>query len=250
MQLIQITDMHLHREPGEIRQSGVNTDNSLATVLASIKESEERPALIAATGDLAQDPHPEIYNRFGQMVSLLDVPVVALPGNHDDTAMMSASFSGGSVRCCGEWQFGEWHLVFLDTSVPGEVHGSLHQEQLENLIETISSSSASHILIFMHHHPYPVGTVWLDDIGLENSDLFWNAIGTSARVRGVVCGHIHQQLDCIHNGVRMLGTPSTCVQFVPCSEDSGFDDQPPAYRVIELNDDGSIDTRIEWVPLT
>ncbi|OOY34098.1 3',5'-cyclic-AMP phosphodiesterase [Solemya velum gill symbiont] len=249
MQLIQITDMHMHREPGEIRQSCVNTDDSLAAVLASIKNRGQIPALIAATGDLAQDPHPEIYNRFGQMVSLLDAPVVTLPGNHDDRAMMSASFSDGSVSCCGELQLGEWQLVFLDTSVPGEVHGSLGQEQLDNLIETISSTSASHILIFMHHHPYPVGTVWLDDIGLENSDLFWDAVGTSARVRGVVCGHIHQQLDCIHKGIRMLGTPSTCVQFVPFSEESDFDDRPPGYRVIELNDDGSIDTRVEWVPL-
>ena len=39
------------------------------------------------------------------------------------------------------------------------------------------------------------------------------------QVRGVLCGHVHQEYDALHQGVRFLATPSTCIQFMPLSRD-------------------------------
>jgi Icc protein len=249
MRLIQITDMHLCREPGDIKRSGVNTDESLAAVLACIAENEGRPDLLAATGDLVQHPHPDVYGRFENLVSLLQIPVVTIPGNHDDGVMMAGCFGSEQMHFCGDHSLGNWDLLFFDTSVPEKAHGHLDERQLTELAERMGSSSADHLMIFLHHQPHPVGCEWLDGVGLRNSDAFWSTISKSDRVRGVVCGHIHQQMDVERDGIRVLGTPSTCVQFIPYSDDSDLDDKPPAYRVIKLNDDGSIDTRVEWVPL-
>ncbi|MDI5829785.1 hypothetical protein MJN51_39885, partial [Salmonella enterica subsp. enterica serovar Kentucky] len=37
----------------------------------------------------------------------------------------------------------------------------------------------------------------------------------SGRVKYLLCGHIHQELDLDWNGRRLLASPSTCVQFKP-----------------------------------
>ena len=57
-------------------------------------------------------------------------------------------------------------------------------------------------------------------------------------------GHAHQPYDAEHYGIRVLGTPSTCRQFMPGSEDFAVDDCPPAYRRITLHSDGSMDNEL------
>ena len=39
-----------------------------------------------------------------------------------------------------------------------------------------------------------------------------------------ISGHVHQESDAVISGIRMLTTPSTCVQFAPGSEDFALDD--------------------------
>ena len=39
-----------------------------------------------------------------------------------------------------------------------------------------------------------------------------------------ISGHVHQESDAVMSGIRMLTTPSTCVQFAPGSEDFALDD--------------------------
>ena len=51
----------------------------------------------------------------------------------------------------------------------------------------------------------------------------------------------------MHHGVRILGTPSTCRQFKPHSDDFAVDDKPPAYRRISLHENGDVETELIWV---
>ena len=66
-------------------------------------------------------------------------------------------------------------------------------------------------------------------------------------VRGMVWGHVHQAFDGMREGVMLMGTPSTCVQFEPGSTKFTLDERPPGYRWLHLYPDGRIDTRVEWV---
>jgi len=47
--------------------------------------------------------------------------------------------------------------------------------------------------------------------------------------------------------VRLLASPSTCVQFAPGSESFKVDDQPPGYRWLTLHTDGRIETGVSRV---
>ncbi|MGH8261192.1 MAG: phosphoesterase, partial [Steroidobacteraceae bacterium] len=66
-------------------------------------------------------------------------------------------------------------------------------------------------------------------------------------VRAVLWGHVHQRYEGLRGRVRLLGTPSTCTQFLPHAEQFTVDSQPPAYRTLELQPDGSLHTEVVWV---
>ncbi|MDB4542942.1 phosphodiesterase, partial [bacterium] len=66
-------------------------------------------------------------------------------------------------------------------------------------------------------------------------------------VRGVLWGHVHQEVDRLHNDVRLLASPSTCVQFAPGSPGFRADDQAPGYRWLDLHEDGTIATAVSRV---
>jgi Icc protein len=51
----------------------------------------------------------------------------------------------------------------------------------------------------------------------------------------------------MHGRVRLMGTPSTCMQFTQNSDEFAVDTRPPAYRWLELEPDGGLETGIEWV---
>ena len=60
-------------------------------------------------------------------------------------------------------------------------------------------------------------------------------------------GHVHQALDEMRDGLRVIATPSTCSQFKPLSDDFAVDDAPPAWRTLQLHADGSLTTALRWV---
>jgi Icc protein len=92
-----------------------------------------------------------------------------------------------------------------------------------------------------------MGSRWLDGIGLANADEFWRVLDAHAHVRAVAWGHVHQAYDGERKDVRLLGTPSTCAQFLPRSEQYALDSSPPAYRRVALHDDGRVQSEIRWV---
>jgi len=47
--------------------------------------------------------------------------------------------------------------------------------------------------------------------------------------------------------IRIMGTPSTCFQFKPDSETLVYDNLGPAYRRLELTQDGIINTCVQYI---
>jgi len=55
----------------------------------------------------------------------------------------------------------------------------------------------------------------------------------------------HQDFDEWRGLVRYLGTPSTCVQFVPKGDRFAIDgDRQPGFRLLTLHEDGSYETQV------
>ncbi len=64
-------------------------------------------------------------------------------------------------------------------------------------------------------------------------------------VKGIVCGHVHQDMNVMHKGIRVMATPSTCVQFKPQSDDFALDTVSPGWRELTLHANGEITTQVQ-----
>lgn len=251
VRVVQITDSHLHASQ-EGTLLGMNTLNSLDLVLDRVVAERPEIDVVLATGDIAQDGSVGAYTTFIGRMDRLGAPVFWTAGNHDDREHMSQALAltGRPSMARSVFTTDDWVIVLLDSTVPGKVYGHLAADQLALLDRALTQHSDKHALVTFHHHPKSMGSRWIDKIGIHNEADLMAVLGRHTNVRALLWGHVHQSSDEVHNGLRYLSTPSTCVQFEPKSKDFSIDTEGPGYRWLDLHADGSIDTgltRVEGV---
>ena len=230
---------------GELR--GAVTAATLQRILDHYSAGDWRAQRVAVTGDLIQDDSAEAYERFRELMLPLNLRVHCVPGNHDIRDLMRAVCCRPPFSYCAYEEIGDWLIVGIDSCVKEEAGGRVTAEELDRLSEIVTGSAAKHVMVCLHHPPVPMGSAWLDTVGLKNGEDVLERLRTLGRVRIAAFGHVHQEYDADHEGVRIIATPSTCRQFKPGSNDFAVDDNPPAYRRIELHADGSVETELVWV---
>ncbi|MFT4614417.1 MAG: Icc protein [Bacteroidia bacterium] len=247
LRVVQLTDSHLCRDAGGTLL-GMDTDRSLLAVINQVRAERSGIDVLLGTGDLADGGAPEAYLRLRQYFDDLHAQNYWLPGNHDDRAGMERA-AGDTPRMPGEIRIGGWQIVMLDSQVPGSVGGKLGQVELTRLDEALGTAAEAGLysLVCLHHQPVAIGCGWLDEQMVSDAEVFLDILDQHDCVRGVLWGHVHQEIDRQRNGVRLLASPSTCVQFAPGCKNFKADDQPPGYRWLDLQADGSIDSGVSRV---
>ena len=247
--VLQITDCHLVVEDALL--IGVDTQASLEAVLEQATQ-QRQPDAIIASGDLAHDPLPTVYERFLQTIRRAsDAPLVCLPGNHDVLGAMNK-------LPCAPIEIGNWTIVPLDSHEDEVAPSNIEEEDMAAVAAHMAGSQAEHVLVTTHHPFVEVNAPWLDRDRIQNPEdlVEWLSERSRSdseraervkRLRAIVFGHAHQEVNAECAGVPVYGTPSTCFQFKPHSQQFALDDQPPGYRWLELHDDGSIQTIVERV---
>ncbi len=246
LKILHVTDPHLFAEAG-MALRGTVTGESFEAVLGDVEASGWQPDLVVMTGDVAQDDSRGAYERFRDLVAPLGLPVYCVPGNHDVPPLMEEVLCGEPFRYCGTGVHGRWLVAGVDSAVEGSPAGHVADAELERIREILATTTAAHALVCLHHPPLPVGSRWLDRVGLENGPDFLDAIAASGKVRAVLFGHVHQAFEDSAGAIRIIGTPSTCTQFATGSDDYAVTDQPPAYRRLVLHPDGSVDSELVWL---
>lgn len=244
LRLVQLTDTHLCREPGGTLL-GLDTDHSLQAVIELVAGERPQIDLILGTGDLADAGAPEAYARVQAAFEQLNAPQVWLPGNHDlRKAMEAVAVAPG--RMSRELRAGGWQILLLDSQIEGEVGGRLGEGELAFLEAGLAQAAQEglHTLVCLHHQPVPVGSQWLDEQMVEDAELFFRVLDRFDCVRAILWGHVHQEVDRQHGSVRLLASPSTCVQFAPGSVDFLAAQEAPGYRWLDLYADGRVDTGV------
>jgi Icc protein len=246
LRMIQISDTHLFSDPAKALV-GVPTQESLNAVMELIKQKGGKFDLILHSGDLTQDYAKSSYFHIAEMLSVFNVPIYCVPGNHDDPKVMAEVYPYQTILSDKHIVTDHWQIILLDSHKPNSVEGFLDAKQLKYLEDCLIQHPKLHALILFHHQPIPVGSHWLDKLGLSNSEEFWNILAKYPKVNTVLFGHVHQQFEQVVNGIKCYSTPSTCFQFKRKQDEFGIEDLPPGYRWIELYDDGRIETGIERV---
>lgn len=248
IKLLQITDTHLF-EADEGSLLSVRTADSFAAVVQEILNHQVQYEYILATGDISQDHSAESYQRFAEGIAPLKKDCFWLPGNHDYKPNMGTVLPSPQIQAVEHVMLGEhWQLVLLDSQVVGVPHGRLSDQQLALLEEKLAENPQKHTLVLLHHHPLLVGSAWLDQHALKDADAFWQVVDRFENVKGILCGHVHQDMNVLYNGIRVMATPSTCVQFKPDSDDFALDTKSPGWRELELCSNGDITTEVNRLP--
>ncbi|WP_236744080.1 metallophosphoesterase family protein [Marinobacter similis] len=139
---------------------------------------------------------------------------------------------------------GGWQCLLLDSAVPGRVYGQLPQSELDFLESSLAEHPELPALITLHHHPVDVGCDWMQPIGLRNREDFWQIVDRFPQVKIVLWGHIHQEQELNRNGVHLMATPSTCIQFTSGSSDFSVEPLAPGYRWLELMTSGEFSSEV------
>lgn len=244
--LLQFTDLHWFADPATDYR-GCNTRRSFGRVLDAARPRLPVDALLM-TGDLVDDGSPAGYAALADLLAPLGVPALCIPGNHDAPTALAALTGRAHMRVGGQHRIGGWLVCLLNSFIADDACGRLSPAQLSGLDRALAREPQRHALVALHHQPMPVGSRWLDGVGLQEPAALWAVLQRHANVRGVVFGHVHQEFDATRGGIRVLGTPSTCAQFLKHSDDFALDPTlGPGYRWFELGDDGALATGVERV---
>ncbi len=245
LQFVQITDSHLFGDPAA-RLRGVASLPALRAALSLASTDVAAAEAVLLTGDLVQDDAAG-YVHIRAAFAPLGCPILAIAGNHDVKAAMRAELAEAPFRIDGHHDFGPWRIVMLDSAIEGRAAGALTLAELERLDAALGSADGRHVLICLHHHPVSLDSRWLDQVALQSPETLFGIVDRYPAVRGIVFGHVHQAHDSLRGDVRILGTPSTCAQFLPGADRFQIDPRPPAYRHVTLRANGTIGTRLNWL---
>jgi len=243
--LVQLSDSHLFAE-ADGTLLGMNTHDSLQRVIDLVVAQQPQIDLLLATGDLSQDGTLESYQAFRDATRQIPAPARWIPGNHDEPQIMAhAAINSALLEPVVD--VGNWRITLLDSAVPGSVPGYLQDQQLQLLAQALSEAPTRHHLVCFHHHPVSIGCAWMEPIGLRNPEALFAVLDRFPQVKALLWGHVHQEIDRERNGVRLLASPSTCIQFAPGSEDFNVSEEAPGYRWLRLHADGRLETGVERV---
>lgn len=243
VRLLHLTDTHLFAD-SDGRLLGQSTRGTFEAVLGLALSSFWPPDRILLTGDLVHDESSEGYRFLSNRLAALGVPCSCLPGNHDDPGPMREMLGACALDRASSLSCGSWTLVLLDSSVAGRDGGHLAGSELGRLEQALAARPYRPALVCLHHQPVPIGSAWMDTMALDNGEEFFAVIDRHPQVRGVIWGHVHQDFASRRKDVLLLASPSTCIQFLPGSQDFAIDAQTPGFRWLELHEDGRIDTGI------
>ena len=243
LRVLQITDPHLYEDTSQ-RLVGVKTHDSFESVVALARRALPVD-LVLLTGDLVHDSSPAGYERFRLTIETLGAPGFCLPGNHDVTEVMTRCLNNGQLKALNCDRVGPWGFVMLDSTIPYEAGSRFTEAELARMERCLEGLRDCHVLVCLHHQPLPMESTWLDTMMVENREAFWAIIDRFPNVRGILFGHVHQQFDSMRNGIPVMATPSTSIQFAPKRVDFGLDAIPPGYRWLALLPDGTIRTGVE-----
>lgn len=229
--VLQLSDVHLNagRAPLYDRDS----DARLATVLEAYRASGFEADFVLLSGDLSDDGSRAGCERLAAAVAELDLPVLAVPGNHDTAEVVRELWPATAA------EVGAWRVVGIDTSRPEQVHGTVDAAAE---LARLDAYDPRPTLLALHHPPWsPSEHEWFDLDG--GADLL-AGLAQRPHVKAIVSGHLHEAFDRTEGSVRLLGCPSTIVAIVHDGHNYVFTDHGTGARLLTLGDNGSLETRL------
>jgi Icc protein len=251
--IAQITDCHVTADGGLVAER-VDPAPGLRRAVEHIGSLGGEIALVIGTGDLVDDGAAEQYDHLEELLAPLSVPVLAIPGNHDDRMLLRDRFddlpAGGptdpidhvvEVMIDGR----EVRVVCLDTTIPTRHDGRLAPAQLEWLDRRLAERPEITTVVAQHHPPFASGIRSMDRFQLAGRDQEAAVLRRHRHVAGLIAGHYHRTILRSFGGTAAFACPSTAVQLDHRLGPgrTTYSTDPPALALHWL-DDGAMTTHV------
>ncbi|MEU0153406.1 metallophosphoesterase [Micromonospora fulviviridis] len=212
--------------------------------------------LILVSGDLAD--HGEISEYQEVKAELVaDVPVLMLPGNHDNRSAYRKVLLGtdGDAPINQLHRVGDVLFALCDSTIPGRDDGRLAPETLEWLRGVLVEADAP-VVVGLHHHPIRLHNPLVDSIRLGNADEFAVIVRQAPGVAAVLCGHAHDAAAGSFAGRPLLAAPGvvsttrlpwTTTDELTWANTADLTD-PPGVMFHVLDDEGTLTTHVRTAP--
>lgn len=246
--ILQLSDSHILSKSGATLL-GIDTLHYFEACLRQAIDSGQHFDLLLLTGDLAQEACLASYQRIAASLNIYsEVPCLCLPGNHDDYELMQQVFNTDKVSCKKQMLLAGWQVINLNSQILGEPGGYLDDSELVFLQQCLDDYPEHFAIIAVHHHCLKTGSSWMDTMMIENSEAMLAIVEQYSHVKVITNGHIHQAMEATVGEIHVLGSPSTCFQFEPGSDQFSVVDTAPGYRILKLGAEGSVKSEVFRLP--
>lgn len=244
----QVSDTHF--------DLGARNAERAERVMAYLADLRRRPDVILVTGDITDSGQPDQYAE-ARIALQADIPVYALPGNHDERVafrevLLGAQPSDSPINQVH--RVGELTIAMLDSSVAGESGGRLAEETYRWLAGVLAETPAeASVLLALHHPPVRLYSPVIDDIALAEPERLAELIAADPRILGVLAGHAHSAAASTFAGRPLLIAPSTASvlggEWELALPDRVMDYGPDPAIALHMVDNHRLTTHFRTVPM-
>jgi 3',5'-cyclic AMP phosphodiesterase CpdA len=209
MLLAQMSDLHL--------DGGSVAHDRVVRVVDFLRGLVRPPDAVLVTGDLADHGAPAEYAEAAEVFSVLPMPVVFLPGNHDQRVAFRAFVTerGGTTvpgidddpinQLC---RLGEADLALCDTTVPGAPGGYLSDVSRDWLAGVVELTPVDRPLVVgLHHPPVMVHSPMLDSMRQLGEQRLADVLAERVGPTYLLCGHAHTPCATTFAGFPLIVAP-------------------------------------------
>jgi Icc protein len=253
--IAQISDPHLSTPDAELL-GGYQPDFALARVLERVAGLDPRPDFVWLTGDLCENGTPAEYANLRGRLAGFDLPVAAIPGNHDRRAAFAAGLGPTRVRIGAGDRLDlvvddqPVRMIGLDTLVEGDSGGRLEPYQLAWLAARLAEAPDRPTLVFLHHPPFPTGIAFSDATRCAGGDRLAEVVARHPNVLRVAAGHVHRAVHTGFAGTIASICPSVAwaipLDLVPDARPR-LEPQSPGFQLHRWQPDAGLVTHTEFL---
>lgn len=236
MLIAHLSDPHV-RPDGELYQGVVDSNAQFAAAIAHVNALDPRPDLVLLSGDLVDHGHADEYSMLARLLASLEIPVLAIPGNHDEREAFRAAFACQSwLPASGPVDYvvgdrGPVRVVALDVTLPGLHHGAVSEEGAAWLDRVLAEEPGRPTIVMMHQPPFDTGIPYMDLYSCREGQRLTEVIARHRQVERILCGHVHRVMQLRFGGTALCTAPSTtttiALQLRPDAKPASYI-EPPA----------------------
>ncbi len=214
MLIAHLSDPHVRPE-GELYQGVVDSNVQFAAAIAQVNALDPRPDLVLLSGDLVDHGHADEYAMLARLLAALEVPVLAIPGNHDEREAFRAAFTNQSwLPANGPINYavgdrGPVRIVAFDVTLSGLHHGIVSEEGAAWLHGVLAAEPARPTIVMMHQPPFDTGIPYMDPYCCREGHRLADVVARHPQVERILCGHVHRVMQMRFGGTTLCTAPST-----------------------------------------